>query len=276
MRTDGQPMKESAESGVRSFYDGRGWSKDDAGTSVDAELWEDLRACARNYVSACRLKLLEHLPRSGDRVLDAASGPVQYPEYLEYSRGFKKRVCVDISQKALDQARERLGQHGEYVRASILELPFDDDSFDAVLSLHTIYHIDRDLQEQAVRQLIRVARPGATVVIIYANPDRLLARVRRPPWRGRNEPVTSPIYYFAHPLSWWSRFSDVASIQQLPWRSLTVQDSRALIPDTRLGARLLRGVLRLEDRFPRAATRLGAYPLILLRKRSGAPSTDMS
>ena len=77
-------------------------------------------------------KLLEYLPRGGDLSLDAASWPIQYPEYLDYSRGFSKRVCVDISQRALDLAREKLGERGEYTRASILELPFPDNHFDAM------------------------------------------------------------------------------------------------------------------------------------------------
>ena len=41
------------------------------------------------------------LPRkeniAGDLFLDAGSGPVQYPEYLTYSEGYRYRVCADIS-----------------------------------------------------------------------------------------------------------------------------------------------------------------------------------
>src|ERR1700728_1252264 len=112
-----------AETKVKSFYEGQGWSTNDNGDTTDAQLFEDLRPIAQNYVRACRRKILSFLPSTGDRFLDAASGPIQYPEYLEYSRGFKKRVCVDISQKALDEAKTKLGEKGEFHCASLVNLP---------------------------------------------------------------------------------------------------------------------------------------------------------
>src|ERR687889_1629479 len=111
------------EDEVRNFYEEGGWDVDEAGIYHDAALFEDLRPCAVAYVSASRRKLLAYLPETGDVLLDAASGPIQFPEYLQYSLGFCKPVCVDVSQKALSQAAEKLGSHGEYVNASILELP---------------------------------------------------------------------------------------------------------------------------------------------------------
>jgi SAM-dependent methyltransferase len=252
-----------AESDVRRFYDAEGWSED-AGITTDAALWEDLRPCARDYVACCRRKVLEHLPASGDRLLDAASGPIQYPEYLEYSAGFTTRVCVDISARALQAARAKLGERGEYHCLSILELPFAADTFDAVVSMHTIYHIDAEQQEAAVRQLLRVARPGAPVVIVYANPGALLTRAGRAAKRIlRRRSPPAPLYYFAHPLSWWRRFADVAEVSLFPWRSLAARESRILLH----GAWMFALLGMLERRFPRLATAMGTYPLVVLSKR---------
>ena len=256
------------EDQVRDFYDETGWQADAADAEAvygDARLWEDLRPCAAEYVTACRRKVLQFLPGSGDRILDAGSGPIQYPEYLEYSQGFSKRVCVDLSQHALDEARKKLGDHGEYVRASLLELPFPADSFDAAVSLHTIYHIDSSRQEDAVRELLRVLKPGARAVVVYANPDRLAARLKALARRPRA--VSGPIYFFAHPLSWWNRFAAEAGVQLVPWRSLNANESRALIPDNRLGAGIFRAVLAYERAAPGLAVRLGCYPMIVLTRR---------
>jgi SAM-dependent methyltransferase len=254
----------SVEDQVRDFYDQRGWAADDAGDTADAQLWEDMRPCAAEYVSACRRKVLEFLPERGERLLDAGSGPIQYPEYLEYSSGFAKRVCVDLSQRALDEARAKLGDRGEYVRASLLDLPFPDHHFDAAVSLHAVYHIDSDRQEDAVRELMRVLQPGAKAVIVYANPDRLAARLKR--LARREQRLSGPIYFFAHPLSWWKRFSDEAAVEIVPWRSLNANESRALVPDNRLGAGMFRALLRFERAAPRWATWLGCYPTIVLTK----------
>lgn len=258
----------AVEDEVRDFYDNRGWeAAGDEKAYADAQLWEDLRPCAAGYVSACRRKVLGFLPRSGERILDAGSGPIQYPEYLEYSAGFAKRVCVDLSQRALDDARNKLGDRGDYVRASLLELPFPDDFFDAAVSLHTIYHIERERQEDAVRQLLRVLKPGAPAVVVYSNPDRLAARLKSLV-RRKKSPDSGPIYFFAHPLSWWRRFSDEAAIQIVPWRSLNANESRKLIPDNALGAGMFRAMLGFEKAFPRWATWSGCYPMIVLTKRA--------
>jgi SAM-dependent methyltransferase len=256
------------EDQVSEFYETTGWQADIAGPDAvyaDARLWEDLRSCAAEYVSACRLKVLEHLPSTGELILDAGSGPIQYPEYLEYSRGFAKRVCVDLSQRALDEARDKLGDRGEYVRASMLDLPFPDDHFDAAVSLHTIYHVDADRQGDAVRQLLRVLKPGAPAVVVYANPDRLAARLKRLA-RRRSHPATGPIYFFAHPLAWWKRFSDEAAVDVVPWRTLNANESKRLIPDNAFGVRVFRALLSLERTCPGWTTRLGCYPMIVLTK----------
>ena len=254
------------EDQVRDFYERTGWQAESGETAyADAQLWEDLRPCAADYVSACRRKVLAFLPQSGERLLDAGSGPIQYPEYLEYSAGFERRVCVDLSPRALDEARSKLGDRGDYVQASLLELPFPDDHFDAAVSLHTIYHIDRDRQESAVRELVRVLKPGARAVIVYVNPDRLAARLMAVAGKRRSTD-SRPIYFFAHPLSWWKRFSGEAAVEIVPWRSLNANESRKLIPDNALGAQMFRAVLGFERAFPTAAAWSGCYPMIVLTK----------
>ena len=255
----------SAEKTVREFYEGGGWESDESGATLDARLWEDLRPGAAEYVTACRRKVLSHLPRTGHLLLDAGSGPIQYPEYVEYSDGFSRRVCMDVSLEALKQARARLGSRGLYVCASLPEVPFGDNEFDAVISLHTIYHVEAEEQEVAVRQLIRVAKPNARIVIVYANPDRLLLRIKRRIRPKRKAANDRKMYYHAHPLSWWQRFAGESSLKMLPWRALVAQES-ALISGRRVAKLLLRLVLGFEKRFPGLMTHVGAYPLIVLTK----------
>ena len=233
------------EDQVRDFYENEGWHADTTGSD---EVYGDAAAlggpCARARPSTSRraaARCSSSSRQSGERILDAGSGPIQYPEYLEYSSGFTKRVCVDLSQRALDEARNKLGDRGDYVRASLLELPFPDDHFDAAVSLHTIYHVDSDQQEGAVRELMRVLKPGASAVVVYANPDRLAARLKRLA-RRRSHPATGAIYFFAHPLSWWKRFSDEAVVEIVPWRTLNANESKRLIPDDAFGVRVFRAL----------------------------------
>ncbi len=266
------PQTRAVEESLRDFYDSKGW-KSDGAQSLDASLWEDARSCAQEYISACRLRLCEYLPKKGDLLLDAASGPVQYPEYLAYSRGFAKRVCVDLSAEALRQAEAKLGTRGEYVCCSILDLPFPSNYADASISLHTIYHIEAGAQEAAVRQLLRVTKPGQPLLVVYANPDRISSRLAKGArwlkgiFSGSTAPAQGEIYYHAHSLAWWNRFSDVAEVRIVTWRTLTAKVSKLLIPDHPVGAFLLRGLFALERRFPHAMLPFAAYPLIVLRKK---------
>ena len=91
---------------IYNFYNQKGWNKKN-NISIDAELFEDLRACAKNYVSRCRNKLNYFIPKKGDNILDFASGPIQYKEYLKYSKNFKYRHCVDFS-KSYFRSKEKI------------------------------------------------------------------------------------------------------------------------------------------------------------------------
>lgn len=262
--------KNSTEKNVQDFYNQTGWHSQNAnGPTKDAELFEDLRACAADYIKACRLKLLRYIPASGANLLDAASGPIQYPEYLLYSQNFTKRYCVDISEKALQLAQEKLKSHGEYFCTSMLALPFKDDFFDCSISLHTIYHIEAQQQAQAVRELIRVTKPQQPIIILYSNPDKLLSWLKKRFSLGRSNPnpPQGVLYFHPHPLVWWQQFSDQCSVEIYCWRFFTVHDAQRLIPDNFWGRMLLKLTLVLEDWLRPLSVRFGAYPVIVLTKR---------
>jgi len=79
-------------------------------------------------------------------------------------RGFEV-VGVDISNHAIEWAREKAASRGlaaEFVTGSVLELPFDDASFDYVLDgscWHCIIGSDR---KRFLAEAVRVLRPGGT------------------------------------------------------------------------------------------------------------------
>ena len=255
----------TVEDSIRDFYDQEGWAVDADGRTVDERLFTDPRPAARAYGTLTRRRLLAHLPASGKRLLDAGSGPVQLPEYVEYGQRFDRHVCVDISARALEGAQARLGARGEYVQASLLELPFPDDHFDAAVSSHVLYHVGAAGQDRAVREMLRVTRPGAPVLIVYTHdplaPLRALLRpVKR---RLRGQPPPS-LYVYSHPLRWWRRFAGVAAVTVLPFAVLR-HDQSGKIPERAL-APVLRAVTTLEERLPAVTVQIAAYPLIVLRK----------
>jgi ubiquinone/menaquinone biosynthesis C-methylase UbiE len=257
---------------IRKFYNDEGWQLDEHGVTRDALLNEDLREVAKEYVSKCRKRLMRYLPEKGDALLDMASGPVQYPEYLEYSVNFKKHHCVDLSKVALSQAEEKLQIKGEYHCGNFLDLEFSENYFDACISCHTIYHFHKDEQEKAVRKLLRITKPNQPVIIVYSNPNQLMGKVAdlmKRFWRKSElEPAQKDFYFYSHPLSFWEKFNCDASLELFPWRSFSARHQKMLFPNHLVGKMMFRLLYKLEETFPSFFIRCFKFYTVVLRPRA--------
>jgi ubiquinone/menaquinone biosynthesis C-methylase UbiE len=173
---------------VRNFYDTIGWSQVEEGLYQNAR-YEDLRPVSQDYIHKCHLRVGRHLAPTGRFLLDAGSGPIQYPEYLTYSSGYAYRVCADMSITALKEARRKIGGHGLYVVADIANLPFRRDAFDGAVTLHTIHHLPLAEHARAYRGLRDVLAPGRSAVVVNGwstsalmDPFRSFSRFRKRVW----------------------------------------------------------------------------------------------
>jgi ubiquinone/menaquinone biosynthesis C-methylase UbiE len=257
-----------AEKKVSDFYNTVGWEKK-FGVTEDAMQWEDMRYCSKEYVSNCRKRLLKHIPEAGINFLDMASGPIQYSEYVDYSKGFIKRYCVDLSSKALEDAKSKIGEHGVFLHGSFLKINLEENFFDCTVSLHTIYHMDKDEQEKAVRKLLFVTKTGKPVIIVYSNPSNIISKIlstMRQFTRREVKADEKKLYFYQHHNIWWEKFSDVAKVEMLPWRSLSSRVQTKLIPNNRVGRKMLSALFYLEDRFPNFFVKHFSYSMIILHK----------
>lgn len=278
---------------VRKFYDQVGWQTVSEGFYQNAR-YEDLRPVSREYIHRCHLRINRHLAQSGRFLLDAGSGPVQYPEYLTYSAGYRRRVCADISILALREARKRLGEHGLVVVADVANLPFRQDAFDGAVSLHTLHHLPLSEQKKAYCELQRVLLPGSSAAIVNGWTDSRL--MRRFQWlvrcmeglgkllsrgkagrnvAGGNSASTTvkpgkiqPTGTFVEKLdsAWLKRELPDLDLKILVWRSVSVRFLRAVIHHVIGGKICLRMLYWLEERYPKYFGENGQYPLIILRK----------
>lgn len=58
------------------------------------------------------------------------------------------------------------------LQASVLDLPFPDDSFDAVWTMSTLLHVPNADFSAAMSEIVRVARPGTSIAIgLWGGPD---------------------------------------------------------------------------------------------------------
>ena len=110
--------------------------------------------------------LLARELREGTRVLDVACGE-GYGSDLLAAPGIDV-VGVDIADEAVTHATAKYGRAGlRFVEASAAELPFEDGSFDTVVSFETIEHHDQ--HEAMLREIKRVLAPGGRLVISSPN-----------------------------------------------------------------------------------------------------------
>lgn len=278
---------------VRSFYNEIGWQRIQEGMYQNAT-YEDLRPVSQEYIHRCHLRVLRHLKPEGRFLLDAGSGPIQYPEYLEYSRNYARRVCVDLSEVALREARQRIGGHGLFVVADIANMPFRDRCFDGIVSLHTIHHLPDDEHVKAFREMYRVLAPGAQAVIVDGWRNPLLMRFFKPLIQGyhwvlkkrrrkSSEPetlgaqsertaasklaVARGTFVRKYNAAWLKReVGRWMPVAIFCWRSVSVQFLRAIIHPQFGGRWILRLIYWLEERFPHFLGEIGQYPLIVVRR----------
>lgn len=278
---------------VRQFYDEVGWQITVEGVYQNAR-YEDLRPVSAEYIRKCHLRVNRHLAKEGQFLLDAGSGPVQYPEYATYSAGYAYRVCADLSIVALQEARKRLGSHAACVVADVSRLPFSAEAFAGVVSLHTLHHLQADGQLQAYREVHRVLMRGASAVLVNGWTHSRLMNAARPLmlllerlglWiarlRGRadaseegqkkkNTATATGTYIKKLDADWLrSELGDVMQFDIRVWRSVSVRFLRAFVYRPLAGKLWLRILYALEERWPHYFGEQGQYPMVIINKAHG-------
>ena len=101
------------------------------------------------------------------KVLDAACGQ-GYGSYLMKCWGAKEVDGIDISEDAICQAKKIFKADGlNYTQNTIESLPYEDNTFDLVVSLETMEHID-DV-DSFLKEIKRVLKPDGVIILSCPN-----------------------------------------------------------------------------------------------------------
>jgi ubiquinone/menaquinone biosynthesis C-methylase UbiE len=151
---------------AQGFYDSPLWPK--------FRFWEWFTWVCNGGERRARNKVLKYLPTTpGIDLLDVAIGDGVYLDWLPRDW---RIVGVDISRSQLDAClRRAIGRPVWLAQCEAEELPLESGQFDAVLSIGAFNYFNDP--EAALREMVRVARPGAPIVVSDEVPnltDRML------------------------------------------------------------------------------------------------------
>jgi ubiquinone/menaquinone biosynthesis C-methylase UbiE len=119
-------------------------------------------------------------------VLDVATGTGRLPLVLFRNHFRGQVVALDLSLGMLRQARSRLRTAGDQVSLiwqDASHLPFDDETFDAVVSLESLEFMTRP--RAVLAEMVRVLAPGGVLMVT----NRVGAEARLLPRRAMSRPA---------------------------------------------------------------------------------------
>jgi ubiquinone/menaquinone biosynthesis C-methylase UbiE len=147
--------------------------------------------------------------RAGQRVLDVGCAKgFLVKDLLSVCSGLEV-FGIDVSTYALHQCEPEV--IGRLHRGSADDLPFPDNSFDAVLSINTIHNLDRDGCVRALKEMQRLA-PGCGYVRVdsYATPEQ----------RALFEDWVLTARFHDYPDGWLSVFEEAGYTGDYDWTVL--------------------------------------------------------
>jgi short-subunit dehydrogenase/SAM-dependent methyltransferase len=115
---------------------------------------------------AARREVLDRLEPRGGRILEVSVGPGSNLPYLVGAPGVGEVIGLDISAGQLARCQSYTRKQGwevDLFQGSAEELPFKDNSFESVFHIGGINFFND--KKKAIAEMIRVAQPGARIVI---------------------------------------------------------------------------------------------------------------
>ena len=150
-------------------------------TQIQQQTWSegDFSRVGAHIVIVSELLAETANVRAGDRVLDVACGAGN-ATIAAARRSWEPVTGLDYVPALLERARERAAAEGvelELVEGDAQDLPFEDGSFDVVLSVFgAMFAPDH---QRAADELARVCRPGGTIAMANWTPDGAVGQIFR-------------------------------------------------------------------------------------------------
>jgi ubiquinone/menaquinone biosynthesis C-methylase UbiE len=150
------------------------------------DLWGNL------FETKAKRICVEHLRlEDGMRCLDVGVGTAHAFQMILDRSPSGQHVGIDLSSEMLARARAKIGDNYSLLEGNALDLPFEDASFDALISTYVIELLPPQSYPTLLKGFHRVLRPSGRIVLAgmvegsrwHELPARFLCR-RHPAWNG--------------------------------------------------------------------------------------------
>ncbi len=109
-------------------------------------------------------------------ILDMGCGTGRFLDFAENG--------VDFSEGMLSEAKEKFPKHKLTV-SDISKMPFEDESFEAIYSLHVFMHLDLGTIEKTIQEAHRILKPNGVLIFDFPSQTRRqLINYQKDGWHG--------------------------------------------------------------------------------------------
>jgi SAM-dependent methyltransferase len=174
----------------------------------------------RTWIRLDATKYLQHLriPSDyfkGQRILDVGCGPIPYALAFENCDIVGVDPLIDYYRE-IGYPMKKYSERIKYVHSPIESVPYPDDSFDAVISVNALDHVDNF--QKASEEILRLLKPKGVVVLEVHNHSPRIGH----PWKLSDEIIRDSFSSISIRKVFENRFSDFYDIPEHQEEMLSV------------------------------------------------------